>query len=211
MQVRSITFNCCESDAHAEKLSQVVDFAIGHHAPVADKDAISFTSTFHNFFFGSMPFANSFTIARSTSSQGYRMYARKDPRFFALETEQSGPPVGGGGTTGKRGAGEMDDRAGRACDGKRPALDCGSIIHATAPETTETAQVPRRKVDTTESKGVQGDEDGEVALPFAALYGGNHETVTGSGEQRGPEESSGVTLASAALAIALGGFVLMRK
>ena len=42
-QIRVIVVNACESDVHAEKLSQCVDFTIGHYAPVDDDKAITFS------------------------------------------------------------------------------------------------------------------------------------------------------------------------
>ena len=85
MQVRFIAFNSCDSDEHAQKLSERVDFTIGHRAPVKDLDALDFSVAFWNGFFDGMPLAGSFTIARSVSSPGYRLYApRVDPSKFSL-------------------------------------------------------------------------------------------------------------------------------
>jgi hypothetical protein len=41
-----IVSNACDSEEHVRLLSEVVDFAIGHRAPVADESAIDFSGIF---------------------------------------------------------------------------------------------------------------------------------------------------------------------
>jgi hypothetical protein len=74
--------NACGSDGHAEKLAGCVDFAIGHAAPVYDKDALLFSGTFYECVCRGMSLAGSFDTARSAASPGYRMYAKADPLTF---------------------------------------------------------------------------------------------------------------------------------
>ena len=84
-EIRIIVVNACDSDVHAEKLSQCVDFTIGHHAPVDDEKAIIFSETLYNCIFRGMPLRDSFTTARSASlSNGYVTFAKKDPRIFSF-------------------------------------------------------------------------------------------------------------------------------
>ena len=44
-EIRIIVSNACDSEEHARVLSEGVDFAIGHRAPVADESAIDFSGT----------------------------------------------------------------------------------------------------------------------------------------------------------------------
>jgi len=83
-EIRLIAVNACNSDQHAENLSACVDFVIGHNAPVSDRKAILFTDHLYSNIFKGMHLANSFNIARSVSSNGYQLYAKKDPRKFCL-------------------------------------------------------------------------------------------------------------------------------
>jgi hypothetical protein len=81
-QLRVIVVNACGSDGHAEKLKGCVDFAIGHAAPVYDKDALLFSGTLYECVCRGMSLAGSFDTARSAASPGYRMYANADPLTF---------------------------------------------------------------------------------------------------------------------------------
>jgi hypothetical protein len=81
-QLRVIVVNACWSDGHAEKLAGCVDFAIGHAAPVKDKDALLFSGTLYECVCKGMSLAGSFDTARSAASPGYRIYANADPRGF---------------------------------------------------------------------------------------------------------------------------------
>ena len=81
-ELRYLFFNACESAAHAEKLSEGVDFAIGHFAPVPDHLAIKFTDTFYDCFFDNMPLLDSFRLAKSASSNGYALYAKRTQANF---------------------------------------------------------------------------------------------------------------------------------
>ena len=45
-EIRIIVSNACDSEEHARVLSEGVDFAIGHRAPVADESAIDFSGIF---------------------------------------------------------------------------------------------------------------------------------------------------------------------
>ena len=90
------------------------------------------------------------------------MYARKDPRFFGLETERSSSAVGGGGATGKRSAGEI---AGRAGDGKKPALDNDSS-QARGSETAPILHVAGAAHAPAERRA---DQDGEASSSETSL------------------------------------------
>jgi hypothetical protein len=83
--IRVIVVNACDSDVHAKELNDFVDFTIGHKFAVLDKDAINFSGTFYDCIFIGMRFSGSFQSARSESSSGYRIYAKKDPRSFFLQ------------------------------------------------------------------------------------------------------------------------------
>ncbi|MGB1601054.1 MAG: NB-ARC domain-containing protein, partial [Promethearchaeia archaeon] len=114
-EVRYIAFNSCGSAEHARKLLECVDFAIGHRAPVQDEDALAFSAAFYNHFFDGMALSGSFDIAKSTSSAGYRLHARKDPRAFRLQRREFAEPDFGG-------AGQQ------AAAGKRPVGDDDSVL-----------------------------------------------------------------------------------
>jgi hypothetical protein len=94
-QLRVIVVNACGSDGHAQELAECVDFAIGHAAPVKDKDALVFSGTLYECVCQGMSLAGSFDTARSAASPGYRIYANVDPRAFC--------PGGAGDTTRARG------------------------------------------------------------------------------------------------------------
>ena len=66
------------------ELNECVDFTIGHKLDVLDKDAINFSGTFYDCIFKRMRFSGSFESARSESSSGYRIDAKKDPQIFFL-------------------------------------------------------------------------------------------------------------------------------
>ena len=88
--IRVIVVNACESDVHAEKLLQCVDFTMGHHAPVDDDKAIKFSDMLYDCIFGGMSLQRSFIMAKSAAlSRGYRIFAKRDPRNFSLESVRS--------------------------------------------------------------------------------------------------------------------------
>ena len=62
-EIRIIVSNACDSEDHARVLSEVVDFAIGHRAPVADENAIDFSGIFFDCLFGYDSLMNSFNLA----------------------------------------------------------------------------------------------------------------------------------------------------
>jgi len=89
-EINVIVVNACDSDKHADKLSQCVDFAIGHKAAVGDKEAIDFTDSFYCNMFKGMHLAGTFGTARSVSSKGYQLHVQKDPRRFRLALGKDG-------------------------------------------------------------------------------------------------------------------------
>jgi hypothetical protein len=99
--IRVILLNACESEDHAHILSEGVDFAIGHRAPVYDDDAVKFSDIFYDFVFKGESLLDSFKLAKSGGgyqrfrendydifpdySKGYRLYfSQQDPRHFFL-------------------------------------------------------------------------------------------------------------------------------
>jgi len=83
-EIRIIVSNACDSEEHARVLSEGVDFAIGHRAPVADESAIDFSGIFFDCLFGCDSLMDSFNQAKSCST-GYRLfYPERDPRQFHL-------------------------------------------------------------------------------------------------------------------------------
>jgi hypothetical protein len=83
-EIRIIVSNGCDSDEHARVLSEVVDFAIGHRAPVADENAIDFSGIFFDCLFGCESLMDSFDQAKSCS-KGYRLFSpERDPGHFFL-------------------------------------------------------------------------------------------------------------------------------
>jgi hypothetical protein len=82
-QIRVIVVDACESDVHAEKLSQCVDFTIGHHGPVDDNKAITFSERLYGCIFVGISLQRSFTKSAALS-RGYRILAKRDPRKNSL-------------------------------------------------------------------------------------------------------------------------------
>ncbi len=83
-EIRMIVSNGCDSEDHARVLSEGVDFAIGHRAPVADENAIDFSGIFFDCLFGCESLMDSFDQAKSCSN-GYRLFSpERDPRKFYL-------------------------------------------------------------------------------------------------------------------------------
>jgi hypothetical protein len=98
--------NACESEGHADVLSEGVDFTIGHRALLGDDDAINFSGDFYVNLFKGRSLLESFIHAKSrsmcsrggyqrfrkndydifpNSSKGHRLYfPKKDPRKFYL-------------------------------------------------------------------------------------------------------------------------------
>ena len=106
-EIQVIILNTCESDEHAHKLSACVDFAIGRKGSVAvgDERAIDFTYSFYDNIFRGMNLAGSFSVARSVSSKGYQLHAKKDPCGFFLAYEDAGQrsDLGPAGTMSEKG------------------------------------------------------------------------------------------------------------
>jgi hypothetical protein len=83
--IRFLVFNSCESDGHAEMLSSEVDFAIGHEGSVDDLAAVEFSSWLWGSIFHGNPLLRSSESAKASStSRGYRIFARYDPRQFRV-------------------------------------------------------------------------------------------------------------------------------
>jgi hypothetical protein len=83
-EIRIIVSNACDSENHARVLSEGVDFAIGHRAPVADESAIGFSGIFYDCLFGCELLMDSFNQAKSCS-KGYRLFSPEgDLRHFYL-------------------------------------------------------------------------------------------------------------------------------
>jgi hypothetical protein len=83
-EIRIIVSNACDSEKHARVLSEVVDFAIGHRAPVADENAIDFSGIFFDCLFDCNSLMDSFNQAKSCSN-GYQLFSpERDPRQFYL-------------------------------------------------------------------------------------------------------------------------------
>jgi len=121
--IRVIVVNACQSDMHAQTLSPCVDFSIGHAGDVFDEHAISFSKRLHGSFFTGMSLRDSFNMAISGGSLGYRMYAKKNPEKFRLEnvgkTSIATPGADKDGTSAAaRGAVESDAGTGCGCSPK---------------------------------------------------------------------------------------------
>ncbi len=91
--------NACDSEDHARVLSEVLDFTIGHRAPVDDENAIDFSGMFFDCLFGCNSLMDSFNQAKSCS-KGYRLFSpERDPRQFYLAHSRhlsaGGRPQGG--------------------------------------------------------------------------------------------------------------------
>jgi len=86
--VRVIVVNACESHKHAQELSECVDFAIGHHDVVHDKDAIDFSEHFYDNILNRGSILDSFKMASTCSRvNGYRLYGKYDAtKFFSSTT-----------------------------------------------------------------------------------------------------------------------------
>jgi hypothetical protein len=85
---------------------ECLDLAIGHAAPVRDKDALAFSRTLYECLCQGMSLAGSFDTARSAASLGYRIYANADARAFcpggAGDTTRACGNDGSEGPSGKR-------------------------------------------------------------------------------------------------------------
>ena len=66
-KIRIIVSNDCDSEEHARVLSEGVDFAICHHAPVVDENATDFSGIFYDSLFGCTSLMDSFNQAKSCS------------------------------------------------------------------------------------------------------------------------------------------------
>jgi len=96
LDVRVIVVNACESHEHAQKLAECVDFAIGHHDVVEDKDAINFSAQFYDNILKRISILDSFKMA-STCSEGYRLYGKYDAtKFFLAQPINKYIQAGGG-------------------------------------------------------------------------------------------------------------------
>eukprot|EP00960_Hanusia_phi_P061298 764800-Hanusia_phi.AAC.1 len=97
-RVQLVVFNTCSSHGHAEKLKQVVDFAIGHRGEVDDEDAVEFTHVFYDCLFKGESLWNSMQQARGCCRfDGYELYTDLDATAFRLELpgEQAKETMGG--------------------------------------------------------------------------------------------------------------------
>ena len=144
--------NACDPDEHADKLSQCVDFAIGHKAPVGDKEAIDFTDSLYCNMFKGMHLAGTFGTGRSVSSKGYQLYAQKDPRRFRLALGKDGDD---GLRTKRR---RDDDRS--ASDANKQNMDIdGETREGKCPKAGTISKVSTTANDEVESKslGKRGD------------------------------------------------------
>jgi hypothetical protein len=120
-QLRVIVVNACGSDGHAQELAECVDFAIGHAAPVKDKDALVFSGTLYECVCQGMSLAGSFDTARSAASPGYRIYANVDPRAFR--------PGCAGDTTRARGNDDSEGPSGKRAHTSGVTVERATELH----------------------------------------------------------------------------------
>ncbi len=82
--IRIVVLNACESEDHAQVLSQGVDFAIGHRDPLYDDNAINFSHLFYGSLFDGFSLQDSFDLAKSCSKGYLLKFPERDPRQFYL-------------------------------------------------------------------------------------------------------------------------------
>eukprot|EP00960_Hanusia_phi_P042265 755397-Hanusia_phi.AAC.1 len=84
-QVQLVVFNACSSNGHAEKLKDVVDFAIGHKGGLDDDDAVDFAHSFYDCLFKGQSLWNSMEQAEGCSRfKGYELHTKRDAKAFRL-------------------------------------------------------------------------------------------------------------------------------
>eukprot|EP00960_Hanusia_phi_P048033 758732-Hanusia_phi.AAC.1 len=84
-QVQIVVFNACFSNRHAEKLKNVVDFAIGHKGQVADEDAVEFAHIFYDSLFSGRSLWDCMQLAKGCSREGrYELHSDRDAEAFRL-------------------------------------------------------------------------------------------------------------------------------